>query len=86
MVGPMAAMRSLGLQPEFHLKLANGFGDDALEGAAPAGVNGGDHLLLWIDDEDGGAVGGADTEKQAGILVARRRLCIVWREVDRGCG
>ena len=51
---------------ELHLHLANGFGDDALEGAAPTGVNSGDYALFRIDDQDGSAVGGAHAEEKAG--------------------
>ena len=38
------------------------------EGAAPAGVDGGDDSLFGIDHEDGSAVGGADAEQQAGAF------------------
>ena len=53
---------------ELHLHLADGFDDDAGECATPAGVNGGNDSLFGIDDEDGGAVGGADAEEQAGAV------------------
>ncbi len=47
---------------EVHLHLADGFDDDALERAAPAGVNGGDGALFRVDEENGYAVGGLDAE------------------------
>jgi hypothetical protein len=50
---------------ELHLHLADGFGDDALEGAAPSSMNGGDHALFGIHHKNRGAICGADAEKQA---------------------
>src|SRR5713226_4636665 len=46
-----------GIGFELHVHLANCFDDDALQGATPAGVNGGDGALFHIDEEDGDAVG-----------------------------
>ena len=53
---------------EVHLHLADGFNDDALERAAPAGVNGGDCALFGIHEENRDAVGGLDAEKEAGPI------------------
>ena len=51
---------------ELHLHFPNGFCDDALQRAAPAGMNGGDGSLLGIDEKNGDAIGGLNAEKQAG--------------------
>ncbi len=53
---------------EVHLHLADGFDDDALERAAPAGVNGGDGALFRVDEENGYAVGGLDAEEETGAV------------------
>ena len=53
---------------ELHLQPADGFDDDALESAAPAGMNGGDGALLGIDEENGNAVSGLDAQEQAGAV------------------
>jgi len=51
-----------GLGFVLHLHLADGFDDDAGEGATPAGVDGGYGALLGVDQEDGDAVGSLDAE------------------------
>ena len=53
---------------ELHLHLPDGFDDDPLERASPAGMNGGDRALFWIDEENGDAVGGLDAQKEAGAF------------------
>ena len=53
---------------EMHLQLADGFDDDAPEGTAPAGMNGGDGALLGIDEENRNAVGGLDAQEEAGAV------------------
>ena len=53
---------------ELHLHLADGFDDDPLERASPAGMNSGDRALFWIDDENGDAVGGLHAQKEAGAF------------------
>ena len=53
---------------EVHLHLADGFGGDAGQGAAPAGVNGGDGALFGVDEEDWDAVGGLDGQEEAGAV------------------
>jgi len=45
---------------EVHLHLADGFGGDAGQGAAPAGVDGGDGAFFGVDEEDRDTVGGLD--------------------------
>jgi len=73
-----------------HLHLANGFYNDALERAAPAGVNGGDDALFRIDEENGNAVGGLYTQKEAraagdgSITIARFRRCCLEKMNDVG--
>ena len=52
--------------PRAELHFPNGFCDDALQCAAPAGMNGGDSLLFGIDEKNGDAIGGLNAEKQAG--------------------
>jgi len=52
-----------GLRVEFHLHAANGFGDDALKGATPSRVNGGDRAGRGIDEKNGNAVGGLHAEE-----------------------
>ena len=49
---------------EVHLHFADGFDNDALERAAPAGVNGGDDALFRIDEENGNAVGGLNSQEK----------------------
>ncbi len=41
--------------------------DDAGEGAAPAGVEGGDGVGAGVGEEDGDAVGGEDAEEEVGV-------------------
>lgn len=53
---------------EVHLHLSDGFDSDAGEGAAPAGVDGGYGAVFGVDEEDGDAVGGLDTEEEAGAV------------------
>ncbi len=53
---------------ELHLHLADGFDDDALESAAPAGMNGGDGALFRIDQENRDAIGGLDTQEKPGTV------------------
>lgn len=53
---------------ELHVHLADGLGDDALERAAPSGVDGGDGALFGVHEENGDAVGGLHEEKQAGAV------------------
>jgi len=53
---------------EVHLHFADGLGGDAGEGAAPAGVNGGDGAFLGVNEEDGDTVGGLDGEEEAGAI------------------
>src|SRR5260370_14386130 len=48
---------------EVHLHLADGFDDDALEGAAPTGVNGGDGTFFRVDEQNGDAIGALDSEE-----------------------
>jgi len=48
---------------KFHLHTANGFGDDALKGATPSRVNGGDRAGRGIDEKNGNAVGGLHAEE-----------------------
>jgi len=54
------------------LHLANGLSDDALERAAPTGVDCGDDAFFRIDDKDGSAVGSSDAEEQARRFRANR--------------
>ena len=51
-----------------HLHFADGLDEDALEGAAPSGVNGGDGALFGVDEENGDAIGGLDSEEKAGAV------------------
>ena len=53
---------------ELHLHLADGFDDDALERAAPSGVNCCDGALLRIDEENRDTVGGLDGKQKAGAV------------------
>lgn len=67
-----------------HLHFADGLRGNASQGAAPAGVDGGDGALFGVDEQDGDAVGGLDGQEVAGavgdasITTAR----IVWRCVE----
>src|SRR5258708_31004179 len=56
------------LGTEVHLHLADSFDDDALKGAAPTGMNGGDGALFRIDEENGNAVGGLYTQEEPGTV------------------
>ena len=56
------------LRFEAHLHLADSFDHDARQGAAPAGVNGGDRALFGVDEENGDAIGGLDSEEKAGAV------------------
>jgi hypothetical protein len=51
-----------------HLHLADSFGDDASESAAPSGMNSGDCAFLGIDEENRDAVGGLDAQEEAGTV------------------
>lgn len=53
---------------ELHLHLADGFNDDALECAAPAGMNGGNGAFFRVDQENGNAVSGLDAQEEAGAV------------------
>ena len=68
-----------GLAAELHLHLADGFDDDALERAAPTGMDGSDGAFFRVDKEDRDAIGGLHAEKEAGTVgdgsVATARLC-----------
>jgi len=56
------------LGAKFHLHFPDGFRDDALKGAAPSGMNGGDGALFRIDEENGNAVGGLYTQEEPGTV------------------
>ena len=56
------------LGAEVHLHLADSFDDDALEGVTPAGMNGGDGALFRVDEENGDAIGGLDSEEKTGAV------------------
>ena len=62
---------------EVHLHLADSLDHDACQGAAPAGVNGGDSALFRVHEENGDAVGSLDAQEKAwavgcgGISAAR---------------
>jgi len=72
------------------LHFPDGLCNDALKGAAPAGMNGGDSALFRVDEENGNAVGGLDAEEKAGtvrgggIAVARFGRCGVDKMDDVG--
>ncbi len=57
-----------GLGLELHLHFADSFGDDAGQGATPAGMNGSDGALSRVDEENGDAIGGLDAEEDAGAV------------------
>jgi len=75
---------------ELHLQLADGFDDDALERAAPAGMNGGDGALFGIDEENRNAVSGLDAQEQTAavgngsIALTRLGRCDVEKVDDVG--
>jgi len=56
---------------EVHLHLANRFDGDAGQGAAPAGVDGGNGAFFGIDEEDRDTVGGLHGEEKAGTIGKR---------------
>jgi hypothetical protein len=64
---------------EFHAHPADGFLDDALEGAAPTGVNSGDSVAAGVSQKYRDAISGLDREeetrpiRQRGIAAARLR-------------
>jgi holo-[acyl-carrier protein] synthase len=69
---------------EFHLHLADGFDNDAGEGAAPAGVDGGDDAFFRIDYQHRGAIGRAHAEEQSLVVCGQ---CVAfgllaWIRVD----
>jgi hypothetical protein len=51
-----------------HLHSPDGFDDDAGQGAAPSGVDGGYGAILGVNEENGDAVGGLDAEEEAGTV------------------
>ncbi len=53
---------------EVHPHLADGFDDDALKGATPASVNGGDGAVFRVDEENRDAIGGLDTKEEPGTV------------------
>lgn len=59
------------------VQLADGFFEDAGEGAAPTSVNGGDGAFLGIDKENGDAIGGLHSEKKAGDF-GERGVSFAW--------
>ncbi len=75
---------------EMHLQLADGFDDDAPEGAAPAGMNGGDSALFGIDEENRNAISGLDAQEEArtvgdgGIALTGLGRCDVEKVDDVG--
>ncbi len=72
------------------MHLADGFDDDALKGAAPAGMNGGDGALFRIDQENRDAVGGLNSQEKpwtvcdGGVPSARFGGCGVEKVDDVG--
>ncbi len=60
-----------GLAAELHLHLADGFDNDALEGAAPTGMDGSDGARFRVDEEDRDAISGLYSEKQTGTVRGR---------------
>lgn len=57
-----------GLAAVLHVHFPYGFSSDALDGTAPASVNGSHDAPFGIDQEDGNAVGSLDREKKAGAI------------------
>jgi hypothetical protein len=53
---------------KMHVHFADSFGDDALERAAPSGMDSGDSALFWIHKKNGNAVGRLHAKKQAGAV------------------
>ena len=66
-----------GFRAESHVHRADGFCNDALQGAAPTGVDGCDGTLFWIYKKNRDAIGGLDGKEQArticrgGVTAAR---------------
>ena len=56
------------LAAEFELHAADGFLGDAGERTAPAGMDGGNCSLFWIDEEYRDAIGGLDGKEKAGAI------------------
>ena len=54
---------SCGPRAKFHLHPAESFFRDALRGAAPAGMNGGDGAVFCVGEQDGDAIGGLHGEQ-----------------------
>jgi len=50
---------------EYHLHLSDGLQDDALQSAAPAGVNNGYNSFSGINKKDGNTIGGLDAKQEA---------------------
>lgn len=65
---------------EFHLHHSDGFCDDALQGASPTRVDGGDGSLLGIDEKNRDTVGGLDAEKKSRLVCDR---CVTTAGVSR---
>ncbi len=57
-----------GLGAEVHLHLADGFGGNASESAAPTGMNGRYSASFGVDEKNWDAVGGLHAEEQAGAV------------------
>jgi len=57
-----------GLAAEFELEAADGLLGDAGEGAAPAGMDGGNRALFWIDQKNRDAIGGLDGQEQSRMM------------------
>jgi len=57
-----------GPRAKVHMHFPDGFDDDAGEGAAPPGVDGGYGAILGVHEENGDAVGCLDPEKEPGTV------------------
>ena len=66
--GPDGGEEVGGVGSEVHLELADGFSGDAGQGAAPAGMDGGYGSFFGVHEEDRGAVGGLDSQEEAGAV------------------
>ena len=79
-----------GLGFELHLHLPDSLRNDALERAAPTGVNGGDGALFRIDEENRDTVSGLNAQEEpgavrcGGIALARCGGCGVEKMDDVG--
>ena len=89
----MAAIEILGLGAEGQPHGADAGFNDALDGAAPTGVEGGDDAALAIGNQHGNAIGGLDGEEEAGVVgelsvgLARARAgCVGVDGVDDAVG